>query len=138
MTDYLDPDRARFAHFKDLPRDHPIQMLNLVQLHETARYPDGRTTTGVQAYQAYGAASGPVFRRLGGTILWSGQPQLVLIGPEDETWDIAFVAAYPSGQAFIDMIRDPEYRAAVGHRQAAVKTSRLIRMSPSNAPEGFA
>ena len=92
-------EQARFAQFKDLPRDHPIQMLNPVPLHEPARYPDGRTTIGVQAYQRYGAAS---------------------------------------GQAFIDMIRDPGCRAAVGHRQAAVKTSRLIRMSPSDGPEGFA
>ncbi|MCB1405025.1 MAG: DUF1330 domain-containing protein [Rhodobacteraceae bacterium] len=137
MTQYLDPDRARFARFKDLPRDRPIHMLNLVKLRARAVYPDGRAATGPEAYRAYGDASGPVFRRLGGTILWSGRPELMLIGPEAEVWDIAFVAMYPSGQAFIDMIRDPEYRAAVIHRQAAVETSRLIRMSPNPEGDGF-
>lgn len=137
MTQYIDPDRARFAQFKDLPRDRPIHMLNLVKLHAQATYPDGRVTTGREAYRAYGAASGPVFRRLGGSILWSGQPELMLIGPESEAWDIAFVAVYPSGQAFIDMIRDPEYRAAVIHRQVAVETSRLIRLRPNPEGDGF-
>jgi len=138
MTQYIDPTRDTFAQFKDLPRDQPIHMLNLVHLRALATYPDGTIATGAEAYAAYGKASGPVFRRLGGRILWSGKPELMLIGPRSEAWDIAFVAVYPTGQAFIDMIRDPEYREAVVHRQAAVKTSRLIRMAPSEAAEGFA
>jgi hypothetical protein len=44
---------------------------------------------------------------------------------------LAFIAQYPSGQAFIDMIRDPVYREAVKHRQAAVVDSRLIRLAPA-------
>ena len=42
MTEtYLDPTRERFALFKDLPRDEPIHMLNLIRLHPEAVYPDG-------------------------------------------------------------------------------------------------
>ena len=41
-----------------------------------------------------------------------------------------FIAQYPSGQAFIDMLRDPVYREAVKHRQAAVADSRLLRLKP--------
>lgn len=137
MTDYIDPDRARFARFKDLPRDQPIQMLNLIKLRARATYRDAREASGRDAYRAYSRAIGPVFARLGGSILWSARPELMLIGPETEAWDLAFVAAYPSGQAFIDMLRDPDYRAAVVHRQAAVETSRLIRMQPAPAEEGL-
>jgi hypothetical protein len=36
------------------------------------------------------------------------------------------------------MIRDPVYRAAVKHRQAAVADSRLIRLAPGAAGAGFA
>jgi len=134
----VNPDRARFARFKDLPRDRPVHMLNLVRLREQARYQDGRTATGAEAYAAYGRDSGPIFRRLGGSILWSGRPELMLIGPEAERWDIAFVAAYPSGQAFIDMIRDADYQRAAQHRTAAVADSRLIRMAPGKPGAGFA
>lgn len=137
MTDFVDPDRERFGFFKDLPRDHAVQMLNLVRLKDEAIYPDGTTCSGAEAYAAYGRESGPVFRELGGRIIWSGEFQLTLIGPEDEVWDIAFIAEYPSGQAFIDMLRNPVYRQAVVHRQAAVKTSRLIRMKSKEALEGF-
>lgn len=135
---HINPDRARFALFKDLPRDQPVHMLNLVRLRDQARYEDGRTATGAEAYAAYGRESGPIFRRLGGSILWSGRPELMLIGPEAERWDIAFVAAYPSGQAFIDMIRDAEYQRAAQHRTAAVADSRLIRMAPGTPGAGFA
>ena len=35
------------------------------------------------------------------------------------------------------MIRDPVYREAVKHRQAAVEDSRLIRLKPGAADVGF-
>jgi uncharacterized protein (DUF1330 family) len=134
---YIDPSREDVAQFKDLPRDHPVEMLNLVRLRERAVYADGRETSGQKAYAAYGRESKPVFHKVGGKIIWSGQPQLMLIGPQEEQWDIAFIARYPSGQAFLDMIYDPAYQAVVHHRQVAVKSSRLIRMKPLESGDGF-
>ena len=61
----------------------------------------------------------------------------MVIGPAEEVWDIAFIARYPTGQAFLDMVYDPAYQAIVHHRQAAVETSRLIRMKPKEAGDGF-
>jgi len=55
---------------------------------------------------------------------------LMLIGPSHERWDHCFIAEYPSVAAFVEMIRDPVYREAVKHRQAAVEDSRLIRLKP--------
>jgi hypothetical protein len=46
-----------------------------------------------------------------------------------------FIAEYPSVAAFVEMIRDPMYRDAVKHRQAAVEDSRLIRLA-TLAPGG--
>lgn len=137
MTGYVDPTKDTFARFKDLPRDQPIHMLNLVKLRNQAAYPDGRTATGGEAYRAYARESGPVFRRLGGKQFWVGAPQIMLIGPPDEFWDLVFIAEYPTGQAFIDMLRDPVYREAVKHRQAAVEDSRLLRLKPGTPGEMF-
>jgi len=137
MAHYVDPTRERFALFRDLPRSGPIHMLNLVRFRARAAYPDGREATGREAYAAYGRDSGPVFTRLGGKIIWRGDFQFMLIGPEEERWDEVFIAQYPSADAFIEMLRDPVYREAVKHRQAAVDDSRLIRLSPAETGAHF-
>ena len=64
-------------------------------------------------------------------IVWRGAFELMLIGPAEERWDHCFIARYPSVAAFVEMIRDPVYREAVKHRQAAVEDSRLIRLKAS-------
>jgi uncharacterized protein (DUF1330 family) len=112
-------------------------MLNLVRLRDRAAYPDGRAATGAEAYAAYGRESGPVFTRLGGQIVWIGGFELMLIGPVEERWDHCFIAEYPSVSAFVEMIRDPLYREAVKHRQAAVEDSRLIRLKPLTPGKTF-
>jgi uncharacterized protein (DUF1330 family) len=137
MTGHIDPTKEVFALFRENDREGPIQMLNLVQLRAEANYADGRKATGAEAYAAYGRESGPVFERLGGKIIWQGKFELMLIGPQSERWDHCFIAEYPSVQAFVDMIRDPAYREAVKHRQAAVEDSRLIRCAPRKAGLGF-
>jgi uncharacterized protein (DUF1330 family) len=130
MSGYIDPTKDVFEAFRENNRPGPIQMLNLVRLHDKARYPDGRNATGAEAYQSYGRESGPVFARVGGRIVWQGKFELMLIGPADEYWYHCFIAEYPSVGAFVEMIRDPAYREAVKHRQAAVEDSRLIRTAP--------
>jgi uncharacterized protein (DUF1330 family) len=137
MTAYIDPTKEDFARFREMDREGPVHMLNLVKFRAKAAYEDGREATGAEAYRAYARESGPVFARLGGRQVWVGKPELVLIGPSDESWDIAFIAEYPRVAAFVEMIRDPVYREAVKHRQAAVETSRLIRMQPASPGAGF-
>ena len=137
MGEFIDPTVEKFGEFKDLPRDEIIHMLNLVKLNDTAQYPDGTLVTGREAYGAYSRESAPIFEGLGGKIIWSGAFELMLIGPDDKKWDISFVAEYPTGEAFITMIRDPMYQAAVVHRQVAVKDSRLIRFQPRVGGKGF-
>jgi len=137
MTGFIDPTRETFAEFRADNRAGPIHMLNLVRLRERALYPDGRQATGAEAYAAYGRESEPVFARLGGAIVWRGKFELMLIGPKHERWDLCFIAQYPSVGAFVEMIRDPVYREAVKHRQAAVEDSRLIRLMPEAVGLGF-
>lgn len=137
MTGYVDPTKETFAAFRANDRDGPIHMLNLVRFRDKAAYPDGREASGAEAYAAYGRDSHPVFSRLGGKIVWRGTFELMLIGPEEEAWDECFIAEYPSVGAFVEMIRDPVYREAVKHRQAAVRDSRLVRMAPSAVGSGF-
>ena len=138
MAEYINPTKESFREFREAPAVGKIHMLNLVKFHELAQYDDGRKATGAEAYATYGAESGPIFRALGGQIIWAGRPEVMLIGPGDaEDWDRAFIAEYPDLSAFVSMIRDPDYQRAAIHRTAGVKDSRLIRMAPLEAGAGF-
>lgn len=137
MNGHIDPGKEQFAVFKELPRQGIIHMLNLVRLRARAAYPDGREASGLDAYKTYGRETAEVFKRVGGRQFWIGRFEHTLIGPQDERWDIVFIAEYPSADAFIEMLRDPAYREAVRHRQAAVEDSRLIRIRPGLPGAGF-
>ena len=140
---YLDPTREAFDAFKALPRDVPINMLNLLRFHESAQYSAdhphaAKGWSGERAYEEYGKTSGPIFERVGGTIIWRGRMESMVIGPDDRQWDSSFIARYPNSGAFLEMVTDPEYRKAVFNRQAAVLTSRLIRFGEIDGPATFA
>jgi uncharacterized protein (DUF1330 family) len=118
-------------------------MINLLRFREFAAYRDsdpeaGETpVTGAEAYRRYGTEAAPHFTKVGGKQLWIGAPELMLIGPEDERFDLAFVAYYPTAQAFVDMLRNPDYQRATRHRTAAVADSRLIRCAGLESGVGF-
>lgn len=142
MTNYIDPSPANFAAFKALPRDEPIHMLNLLRYRELAEYPEGhehhdKGWSGRRAYEEYGKTSGPIFQRVGGSIVWRGAFQTVVTGPEDMRWDDGFVAQYPGSAAFFEMIKDPAYQLAVVNRTAALVDSRLVRFAPGDVGGGF-
>jgi uncharacterized protein (DUF1330 family) len=142
VTSFIDPSRSNFEAFKALPRDEPIHMLNLLRFRDQAAYPEGHEHAGKgwngrRAYEEYGATSGPVFRRVGGVLVWRGAFQTMVTGPDDERWDDGFVAQYPSAAAFLEMIKDPDYQRAVTNRTAALSDSRLVRCSPREDGAGF-
>lgn len=113
----------------------PINMINLIRFRAKADYPSDHecaraNLTGEEAYQRYGAATLGFLNKLGARVVWAGAPNLVVIGPADEQWDMAFIVEYPSVAAMISMISDPDYQKIAIHRTAAVEDSRLIRCAP--------
>lgn len=132
MTSYIDPSPANWQSFKDLPRDRPIHMLNLIKFHDSAQYPadhpdHGKAISGREAYQKYSRGFQGVAEKLGAKMVWQGDLECVVTGPPGE-WDEAFVMGYPNSAAFFAMVTDPAYKGdIVAHRTAAVKDSRLIR-----------
>lgn len=141
---YIDPSPANFQAFKDLPRDEPIHMLNLLRFREFAEYPQGHEHhgngwSGARAYKEYGTTSGPIFAGVGGKIVWRGAFQTMVTGPEpdDKVWHDGFVAQYPNSGAFFAMIKNPDYQLAVVNRTAALLDSRLMRFKPGEVGGGF-
>ena len=140
---FVDPTRERFKAIFGLPLDQPVQMINLLRFKPSAQYASDDpehgepTVTGAEAYRRYSEAATPTFERVGGRQVWIGRPELTLIGPEDEAWDLAFIARYPTAQSFVDMLRDPDYKRATRHRAAAVADSRLIRCATLEPGQTF-
>jgi uncharacterized protein (DUF1330 family) len=96
-----------------------VVMLNLLRFQ-----PDG----GQDRYAEYGAAVAPLLEKVGGRIVYAGQPAAPLLG-EDE-WDLVALVEYPSRQAFLEMISSPEYEA-IGHlRTEALTRGELHPMDP--------
>ncbi|MGH6787046.1 MAG: DUF1330 domain-containing protein [Novosphingobium sp.] len=132
MSGHVDPSAEGWALFKSLPRDTPIQMLNLIRFKPLADYPAGHPNhgqglTGREAYTIYKAGIAPIIAAAGGGMVWQGRIEGTVTGPADE-WDDAFVMGYPNSAAFMAMVKDPHYIAeVVPHRTAAVANSRLIR-----------
>ena len=126
-----------FSTFREMRDTRPLNMLNLVKVFPTVEYPDGEVISGVEAYKRYGRLSYPIFEKLGGKIIWRGEMLMSLIGPSDKNWDFCFIAEYPSAEAFVSMVMDPDYREAMKHRQISVEDSRLIRMAPLSSGKNF-
>lgn len=132
MTGYVDPSRDNWQAFKDLPRDRPIHMLNLIKFRDLAEYPEGHPNhgkglTGREAYEIYKEGFQRVVANDGAAMVWEAPIECVVTGPADE-WDEAFVMGYPNSALFMAMVKNEEYvRDIVPHRTAAVADSRLIR-----------
>ncbi len=114
----------------------PIVMLNLLRFKDLADGIDaGGELTGREAYQRYAEAVGPHLARAGGSVMFMADDSETVIGPQDERWDMVLLVRYPSRQAFLAMIADPEYQTAHEHRAAALADSRLVRWTdPAAAP----
>lgn len=101
----------------------PVCMVNLLKFKEKAEYEDGRETnlSGAEAYQIYGAATGPLIKKLGGEIVFTSVLKGMVVGEVEDLWDVMAIAKYPTLQAFIGMVSSTEYLSAYHHRMAGLK-----------------
>ncbi|WP_434457295.1 DUF1330 domain-containing protein [Stutzerimonas urumqiensis] len=126
----LEPSREQLERYAQaMPADQPVLMLNLLRFNEQARYPadSGQgPCTGREAYACYSRVAGRKVQGVGGSVELFADAHVALIAPAGEQWDEVLLVRYPSREAFLGMLADPEYRAATLHRRAALADSRLI------------
>lgn len=141
---FANPTREQFKAMYGLSGNQSVHMLNLLRFLDHAEYGpadperDSAQVSGRDAYQRYSAEAEPILRSVGGTLIWVGQPRTMFIGPSDEVWSLAFVACYPTVQAFIDMVKSEAYQRAARHRTAGIMDSRLVVCSPLQPGASFA
>ena len=132
----VNPTREQMAAMRESSgAGGKIHMINLLRFRDRAAYPDGHECAGLSisgkdAYKRYLAETAHHLGKVGGRMVWSGAPSLMLIGPSEEQWDMAFIAEYPSVAAMLQMLADKAYQDSAVHRTAGVEDSRLIRCTP--------
>lgn len=126
----IDPTRESVKLLVEkVPEGIPVVMLNLLRFRARANYPaesNEPSRTGRDAYGVYLRLVEPILAGVGGRMIWSGDAKHALIAPDGETWDEVLLVEYPSRDAFLTMLRLPEYRAITMHRTAALEDARLV------------
>lgn len=140
----LIPTEEQLATLQSLPGDEPVAALNLFRFNERAQYqpedPEYGTPeadiTGRQAFLRYGEIAGKSLAELGGRVVFSAPVDQVMIGPSEPPWEMAAVMYFPTRNAFMEMLSDPEFQAASRHRKAALANHTMLHLAgePFNQP----
>jgi hypothetical protein len=139
-TRYLEPSREAGGAFLRRGIEGPVTMLNLLRFREVADYtahPQLTPTTpisGAEAFDRYIRHTLPFLRESGGELLYLGAAGPYLIGPSDESWDLAMLVRHASTQTFLAFERHEPYLAGIGHRTAALADARLLPLSERPMP----
>lgn len=113
-----------FAAFAARAGDEaPVVMLNLLRFK-----PDG----GQERYREYGEGVAPLLEKVGGRVVFVGQPAQAVIG--EDPWDLVALVEYPTRQAFLEMIGSDEYQAIAHLRTEALIRGELHPMDPGEMP----
>jgi uncharacterized protein (DUF1330 family) len=125
-----------YAKFKGQKK---IVMLNLLKFKSSADYKGIDVTdihkdkTGKETYQYYLQQVENIFEKTKvARILYYGESQDFLIGPQDEKWDAVILVEYYSMDAFVTFVNSEAYQKITGHRKASLEDSRLLPASNSN------
>ncbi len=129
---HIHVSQAAGAEFFTTPGEGPVVMLNLLSFNEIADYSDSPALapeapiSGREAYERYIAHTLPFLAEAGSTVLYEGEADAFLIGPDDERWHKALLIQHQSKQQFLKFAQNKGYLAGAGHRTAALADSRLL------------
>jgi uncharacterized protein (DUF1330 family) len=118
VNSVVTPSAEQVAALSQLPKDVPIVMINLLEF----KRPDG-----ARNYARYAGEVRVHLERVQGRVLYVGQQQQMVIGRGEQAWwDSIIAVEYPSVDAFLAMVSDPDYEAVHGHREAGLQRAELI------------
>jgi len=101
----------------------PFVMLNLLKFK----------ADGQKHYLRYIAESGPYVKEVGAEVIYFGKANELLNGTEK--WDVVMLVKYPSRNAFLQMINNPDYLKVHEFRAEAVERAVLYATDPAGYKE---
>jgi uncharacterized protein (DUF1330 family) len=120
----INPDRNQLRVLLATDTNRPLQFVNLLDYRDLAAYPAHHELatsglSGADAYALYGLVALEQVTRRGGRLILYNDVIHTLIGP-DQSWDQVAIMEYADTNSFLDMIVDPDYAAALVHRDAGL------------------
>jgi uncharacterized protein (DUF1330 family) len=126
----ITPTKEQFSSFAHHQREGEVVMLNLLHFAESEAS-EAQASTGKAAYRDYSEDVVRMVESRGGRVLWTGQPEQVLIGDDEhDGWDLVVLVSYPSRSAFIDMVTSPKYTESHTHRERGLDRTVLLACRP--------
>ncbi len=131
-TRYLEPTQEAGRSFFMRGIKGEVVMLNLLRFREVADYSANpelappAPISGAEAYDRYIVHTLPYLKKSGGDLLFMGTGGQFLIGPNDESWDLALLVRQTSVESFMAFAANEAYLSGLGHRTAAVVDTRLL------------
>jgi uncharacterized protein (DUF1330 family) len=124
----ITPNADQFRELAAASDDGPVVMLNLLKYK--AQADNDASTSGEDAYRAYGDAAVAMIEERGGQVIWAGRADQLLIGDPAEDWDAVLLVQYPSRAAFLDMVSQPAYQEAHQHRESGLERTIVVACTP--------
>jgi uncharacterized protein (DUF1330 family) len=130
----INPDEQQLRTLLESRAGGPLQFVNLLSYRTEAQYPEDHELaraglSGAEAYGRYGAVALDHVARRGGVLTIYNDVLQVLVG-RTGPWDQIAVMQYPNTDAFVDMIRDPEYQTGLVHRNAGLAETAILVSRP--------
>ena len=120
----INPEESQLVALVQSAYRGPLQFVNLLAFRKQAIYPAGHELagaglSGAEAYARYGVIALEQVGLRGGRLILYNDVHQPLIG-QMRRWDQIVVIEFPGTGAFVDMIRDRDYQAALVHRDAGL------------------
>lgn len=112
---------------RSLPDTGPVVMVNLARFRQRSLDGNG---SGWDAYTRYAKGDMPLLKKVGGTVIWSGNVEGAAFGSlGDARWDWVVLVHYPSRAAFLEMTTSAEYAAINVERENGVEEHLILAAS---------
>lgn len=130
----LDPSADQLRTLLSGNLEGPFHFVNLLSFRSAATYPEthnlaGHHLSGAEAYDKYGIVALEHVTKRGGRLVTLNAVETQVIG-SPKSWDRVATMEYQDIHAFIDMLMDPSYLAALVHREAGLEATEVFATRP--------
>ena len=130
----IDPSAEQIRNLLSGNLEGPFHFVNLIAFKEVADYPAdhelaSHQLSGADAYDKYGAVALSQVTKRGGRLITLNNIEKKVVG-DSRGWHRIATMEYRNIDAFTDMLMDPEYQAALVHRESGLEATEVLVTRP--------